>query len=184
MAKKHVFISFGTPYAEPQREFLKALLALLRKCNMEPRAVNMTEYSTENPLKVISRIMHECDAVIIVAYERTYFNSGFEKRKSAQEKKLESVRYTTPWNQIEAAMAYALDLPLIVMMETGLREEGLLEQNYDWYIERLSISGDAFADKDVRGRIAAWCRRVQDDGPRRKAPAPKRRSKRPASRRR
>ena len=88
MAKKHVFISFGTPYAEPQREFLKALLALLRKCNMEPRAVNMTEYSTENPLKVISRIMHECDAVIIVAYERTYFDSGFEKRKSAQEKKL------------------------------------------------------------------------------------------------
>lgn len=86
MAKKHVFISFGTPYSEPQREFLKALLALLRKCNMEPRAVNMTEYSTENPLKVISRIMHECDAAIIVAYERTYFDSGFEKRKSAQEK--------------------------------------------------------------------------------------------------
>ena len=44
-------------------------------------------------------------------------------------------------------MAYALDLPLIVMMETGLREEGLLEQNYDWYIDRLSISGDALANR-------------------------------------
>jgi hypothetical protein len=144
----------------------------------------MSEYPAESPLQVISRIMHECDAAIIVAYERTYFDSGFEKRKSAQEKKLASVRYTTPWNQIEAAMAYALDLPLIVMMETGLREEGLLEQNYDWSIERLSITGDAFADKDVRGRIAAWCRHVQDDEPRRKAPAPKRRSEKPPSRRR
>jgi hypothetical protein len=178
MAKKHVFVSFGTPYSEAQRKFLKALLALLRKCDMEPRAVNMTEYSTENPLKVISRIMHECDAAIIVAYERTYFDSGLEKRKSVQEKRLESVRYTTPWNQIEAAMAYALDLPIIVMMENGLREEGLLEQNYDWYIERLSISGEAFADKDVRGRIAAWCRSVHGSRPRRKAPAPRRRPRR------
>jgi len=184
MARKNVFVSFGTPYSDAQREFLEALLALLRKCNVTPRAVNMTEYSTENPLKVISRIMHECDAAIIVAYERTFFDSGFEKRKSAKEKRIEAVRYTTPWNQIEAAMAYALDLPLIVMMEAGLREEGLLEQNYDWYIERLSISGAAFEDKDVRGRIAAWCRRLQHDGARRKAPAPKRRAKKPAARRR
>ncbi len=150
MARKHVFISIGTPYAEPQSKFLDALIELLREFEIEPRAVNKTDFLTANPLKEISRIMRECDAAIIVAYERTYFSSGIEKRQSAQEKELKAVRYTTPWNQIEAAMAVALGLPIIVMIETGLQEEGLLEDKYDWYIERLPISADAFTGKDVR----------------------------------
>ena len=62
-------------------------------------------------------------------------------------------------------MAFALGLPIIVMVENGLREEGLLEEKYDWYVERLSISADAFSDRDVRGRIMAWCRRVQTEKP-------------------
>lgn len=165
MAKKHVFISIGTPYADEQGKFLDALIELLRDCDIEPRAVNKTDFFTANPLKEISRIMRECDAAIIVAYQRTYFDSGVEKPKSAHETALSAVRYPTPWNQIEAAMAVALGLPLIVMVETGLRQEGLLEDKFDWYIERLPISGDAFADKSVRRRIAEWCRRVQTETP-------------------
>ena len=42
-------------------------------------------------------------------------------------------------------------------MESGLREEGLLEQKYDWYVDRVSISAAALSDKDVRNRIMAWC---------------------------
>ena len=161
--KKHVFISIGTPYADPQRQFLDALMDLLRSCDIEPRAIDKTEFVTQNPLKDISRIMRECDGVIIVAYERTYFDSGLEKRKSVQAKPLAAVSYTTPWNQIEAAMAVAIGLPIIVMVESGLREEGLLEDRYDWYIERLTISGNAFSDNAVRGRIMAWCRRIQTE---------------------
>jgi hypothetical protein len=167
MTKKNVFISIGSQFADQQGKFLDGLIDLLRSCDIEPRVINKTDYPTGNPLKDISRIMRECQGVIIVAYERTYFDSGIEKRKSPQEKPLESVRYTTPWNQIEASMAFALGLPIIVMMEKGLREEGLLEEKYDWYVERLSISADAFSDKDVRGRIMAWCRRVQTDKPQR-----------------
>jgi hypothetical protein len=46
-------------------------------------------------------------------------------------------------------------------MESGLREEGLLEQKYDWYVDRVSISAAALSDKDVRNRIMAWCRHLQ-----------------------
>jgi len=165
MAKKNVFISMGNPYTESQGKFLDALIDLLRACDIEPRAINKTDYSTGSPLKDISRIMRECQGAIIVACERTYFDSGLEKRRSPQEKPLASVRYTTPWSQIESSMAFALGMPIIVIMENGLREEGLLEEKYDWYIERLDISGDAFLQKDVRSRIMAWCRRVQTETP-------------------
>jgi hypothetical protein len=165
MAKKNVFISIGSPFSEQHGKFLDALIDLLRRCDVEPRAIDKTDFSTGNPLKDISRVMRECQGVIVVAFERTYVESGFEKRKSPLEKPLESVRYTTPWNQIEASMAFALGLPIIVMMERGLREEGLLEEKYDWYIERVDLSADALSDKNVQSRLMAWCRRVQAEKP-------------------
>jgi len=161
MARQNIFISMGSPFTPSQGQFLDALMDLLRACDVEPRVINKTDYPTGNPLSDISRVIGECQGAIVVAYERTYFDNGLEKRKSPQEKSIASVRYTTPWNQIEASMAFALGMPILVLMELGLREEGLLEEKYDWYIERLEISAEAFQNKDVRARIMAWCRRVQ-----------------------
>ena len=153
MATKNVFVSMGFPYTESHRGFLDALIELLRSCDVEPRVMNKTDYPTRNPLTDISQVMRECHGAIVVAFERTYFESGLEKQQIA----LKSVRYTTPWNQIEASLAFALGIPIIVLMESGLREEGLLEQKYDWYVDRVSISAAALSDKDVRNRIMAWC---------------------------
>ena len=146
MARKNVFVSMGFPYTESHRGFLDALIELLRSCDVEPRVMNKTDYPTRNPLTDISQVMRECHGAIVVAFERTYFESGLEKQQIA----LKSVRYTTPWNQIEASLAFALGIPIIVLMESGLREEGLLEQKYDWYVDRVSISAAALSDKDVR----------------------------------
>jgi hypothetical protein len=161
MAKHNIFISMGSPFTEAQAKFLDALMDMLRACDVEPRVINKTDYSTGNPLADISRVIRECQGAIIVAYERTFFDSGVEKRKSLLEKSITGVRYTTPWNQIEASMAFALGLPILVLMENGLREEGLLEEKYDWYIERLEVSSAAFLDNNIRARLMAWCRRVQ-----------------------
>jgi hypothetical protein len=157
MPKKNVFISMGFPYTESQKGFLDALIELLRSCDIEPRAMNKIDYPTGSPLKDISRVLRECHGAIVVAFERTYFESGLEKQQTP----LKSVRYATPWNQIEASLAFGLGIPLFVLMEPGLREEGLLEQKFDWYVDRVTISAAALSDKDVRNRIMAWCRHVQ-----------------------
>jgi hypothetical protein len=108
MAKKNVFIRMGFPYTESQKDFLDALIELLRSCDIEPRAMNKIDYPTGSPLKDISRVMRECHGAIVVAFERTYFESGLEKQQTP----LKSVRYATPWNQIEASLAFGLGIPL------------------------------------------------------------------------
>jgi hypothetical protein len=140
-------------------------MELLRQGGMEPRVIDTTDFSTGNPLKDISTVMRECQGVIVVAFERTSFDHGLEKRQSQLEKPLQAVRYTTPWSQIEAAIAYALGLPIIVMLERGVREEGLLEEKYDWRIDRLDISADTIHDNMVRGRLMAWCRKLEGEKP-------------------
>jgi hypothetical protein len=157
MEKKNVFISMGFAYTESQTEFLHALMELLRSCDVEPRVMNLTDLPTVSPLTDISRVMRECHGAIVVAFERTYFESGIEKKKID----LKSVRYTTPWNQIEASLAFTLGLPIIVLMEPGLRQEGLLEQKFEWYVDEVNISAAGLSEKNVRNRIMAWCRKLQ-----------------------
>ena len=80
MARKNVFVSMGFPYTESHRGFLDALIELLRSCDVEPRVMNKTDYPTRNPLTDISQVMRECHGAIVVAFERTYFESGLESR--------------------------------------------------------------------------------------------------------
>ena len=49
--------------------------------------------------------MDECSGTIVIALERTYFPSGFDKRGGTKEQILSDTKYATPWNQIEAAMS-------------------------------------------------------------------------------
>jgi len=118
--------------------------------------MNVTDVSL-SPLKDIARIMRECHGAIIVAFERTYLKSGIEKQQFA----LKSVRYTTPWNHIEASLAFATGIPIIVLMEPGLRQEGLLEEKHDWYVDRVSISAEALSNEEVQKRIRTWCGLLQ-----------------------
>jgi hypothetical protein len=157
-----VFISVGTTYRSEQEVFLDALMALLEECDVKPRVIERTDFATGSPLKHISKVLSECDGAIIIAFERKYFNGGVEKRNSPDEQLLPETRFPTPWNQIEAAMAYQLGLPLLVFAERGLRQEGLLEEKYDWHVERVDINADAFSRKEVRARIQAWCREMKD----------------------
>jgi hypothetical protein len=159
--RKNVFISVGGRYTSEQESFLEGLVSLLeRDVGIITRIMNVTDYPTGNPLKDISDVMRQCHGVIVVAFERKYFPSGIEKRGSSQESLLRDTRYTTPWNQIEASMAFTLGLPILVLSENGLHGEGLLEEKYDWYVEHIDINRDALAIRGVKTRVRVWCEKL------------------------
>src|SRR4051794_38349004 len=112
---KHVFISIGNRYTAEQKAFLQALIALLMQCGVTPRIMNSgKDYATDNFLKNIQTVMRECHGAIVVAFERKFFPTGTEKRGSSKERSLTNCTFPTPWNQIEAAMALALEIPIFV----------------------------------------------------------------------
>jgi hypothetical protein len=54
--------------------------------------MNKTDYPTRNPLTDISQVMRECHGAIVVAFERTYFESGLEKQQIALNRLLKKGR--------------------------------------------------------------------------------------------
>jgi hypothetical protein len=100
--------------------------------------------------------MDKCLGAVVIALERSFFASGTERRGGPKEFALTNVKLPTPWNQIEAAMAYSRGLPLMVIVESGLKSEGLLERGYDWYVQWVKPEAAALNSNEFNGVLASW----------------------------
>ena len=57
-------------------------------------------------------------------------------------------------------MAYSLGKPLLIIGEAGLRDEGLLESRYDWFVQWLPLEVEALQTPECVGIIEDWKKRV------------------------
>jgi hypothetical protein len=128
---------------------------------LRPQTVGRTSFSVDQPLKHVASLMRECSGTMIVAFERVYIERGAERRGSENELRLGECGLPTVWNQIEATMSYVLDLPLMVLVEHGLRSEGLLEKGYDWYVQWVDLDATTLKGAEFRGVFDDWKSRVK-----------------------
>jgi hypothetical protein len=156
-----VFLSVGGTATDEQEKFICAVEDRLRSEGLAPHTVGRNTFSSDAPLKTVTDLMDKCSGTVVIALERMYFSSGLEKRGGPKESALEEIRLPTPWNQIEAAMAYSRGLPLMVIVEEGLKSEGLLEHGYDWYVQWVKPEASALNTNEFNGVLASWKRKMQ-----------------------
>ena len=125
-----VFVSVGTPANEDQRTFRDAVLGSIRLSGLSPRLMEDKDWDYKNPLRGVRRVMEECAGAVVIAFERYRFESGLELR-DPEPRNLKQVSFPTAWNQIEAAMAYERDFPILVIAQRGLVEQAVLETTQD-----------------------------------------------------
>jgi hypothetical protein len=160
MEDYNVFLSVGGTATEKQEAFVRAVEDRLRSEGIIPHTVGRNTFSSDSPLKTVMELMEKCCGTVVISLERTYFPSGAEKRGGPSETSLSEVRYTTPWNQIEAAMAYTRGHPLMVIVEKGLKSEGLLERGYEWYVQWVEPTASALTTLEFNGVLSSWKRKV------------------------
>ncbi|UFZ07098.1 hypothetical protein LQG66_12670 [Bradyrhizobium ontarionense] len=161
MASRHIFVSVGATANEEQEAFVRAVEDRLRSEGLVPQTVGRNTFSSDAPLKKIVELLDGCQGAVVIALERSFFQSGVEKRGGPHEAQLVDVKLPTPWNHIEAAMAYSRRLPLMVLVETGLKSEGLLERGYDWFVQWVRPVSSALTTNEFNGVLADWKSKVE-----------------------
>lgn len=155
-----VFISKGSATTFEQRQFVDAILDMIKTVGLSPRIMNENEWSHEQPLKAIKKIIKECDGAVIIAFTRTTFEKGIEINKD-KTNELTKTSLPTTWNHIEGSIAYSFDLPLLVIAENGLKSEGLIEKGYDWTIYWTDLNPDVIKTESFRGFLTSWRNAVE-----------------------
>lgn len=156
MDKFDIFLSVGATSTPAQETFVRAVEDRLRSEGLTPRTVGRNTFGSDAPLKTVTDLMDTCTGAVVVALERTYFPEGVDRRGGPKERKLADVRLPTPWNHIEAAMAYSRKLPLLVIVENNLKSEGLLEPSYDWYVQRIDPTPQSLNGDEFNGVLSNW----------------------------
>jgi hypothetical protein len=162
MKELDVFVSVGGTANEKQEAFVRAVEDRLRSESLVPHTVGRNTFSSDAPLKTVTELMDKCSGTVVIALERTYFAEGTEKRGGPNATQLTDIALPTPWNQIEAAMSYARGLPLMVIVEAGLKSEGLLERGFDWYVQWVKPETSALNTNEFNGVLASWKQKMID----------------------
>ena len=155
-----IFLSVGRTSTDRQEQFVSELEKFIQSQDLVPLTVGRTYFSSQQPLKAVADLMNETYGTIVVAFERLIIESGVERRGSPQQKPIANLTLPTVWNQIEAAMAYSKGHPLFMIVEENLKDEGLLERGYDWYVKRVTLERSALFDREFMGVFADWKNRV------------------------
>ena len=147
-----IFLSVGNRYSQEYQEFVKALDIRMQSMNLMVKSVGYNVSTHERPMMKVLEVMNESKGAVILAFRRIHVERGVEKDCEM----LADISITTPWNHIEAAMAYDRGLPLLVIAEKGLKREGLLEHGYDWYVHEMDLTTDALKEESFSRLVEDW----------------------------
>ena len=143
-----VFLSYPRPHLIKQEEFINRIKKYLDSRELEPRTLGVTDYNMTAPLTSIRRIMLECNGLLTIAFKRIKIVKGVEKdgynlSGPSEQKNINNIWLTSPYCQIEPAMAFQIGLPVLVLREKGVKEDGILEKGtLGMYMPEFDIDGD------------------------------------------
>ncbi|MFX0197536.1 MAG: hypothetical protein ACFFCW_15540 [Candidatus Hodarchaeota archaeon] len=157
------FLSVGEPHNDLHRSYLKALVKYLSKRGINAETLGRTFWSIRNPLKPVQQKMQLVYGAVILAMERFHSEEGVYKEGSDQEKRVGDQYFATVWTQLEAAMAYQLELPLLILKEEKLVAEGMFDPGiHEWMIVRINSEDPGELKRDpIKGFIDSWIEAVR-----------------------
>lgn len=156
-----IFLSYPKPYLRRQEEFIERIIQYLQSRGLQPRTLGITDYDLDAPLTAIRRLMLESNGLITIAFRRSYIKEGKGKPQSDIEEKeydLSNKWLTSPFCQIEPAMAFQLGLPVLILREKGVIDEGILEKGVlGVYMPEFNLDSDL----DDYFNSEAWIQIIQ-----------------------
>lgn len=159
-----IFLSYPKPHFRAQDIFINKITSYLSTRGFEPKTLGVTEYDMDAPLKAIRRLMLESNGLITIAFKRSYIRNGSFKHNAdvpdISPTDISDTWTTSPYCQIEPAMAYQIGLPILILRENGVYPDGLLEKGaVGTYMPEFSLENnnvDYLASQEWNALIGKW----------------------------
>jgi hypothetical protein len=152
----NIFLSVGTHLTTPQESFVSGIEQHLKDHGLRPRTVGRNQFIYKQPLTLVHKLLKNSAGVLVIAVERLAIKDGLEHAGPPEGTRITNASIATPWNQIEAAFAYAMGIPLLVIREDTVRAEGLLDGRYDWYVHETPLNTSFLETQDFTGVFESW----------------------------
>jgi hypothetical protein len=127
VSENSVLVSVGNGLTAEQEVFVAAVESMLNGHGLHPITLGRNMVSGENPLASVRAIVSATIGTLVIAFARLKIESAVEYPESPDSHPANRRIIPTVWNQIEAAMTYQADHPLLILVEAGLYHEGIID---------------------------------------------------------
>ncbi|WP_056475849.1 hypothetical protein [Bacillus sp. FJAT-25509] len=142
-----IFVSRPNNLDENQERTMQKIEGLLGARGMRVRTIGKTDFPNVSPMKAVEQLMRQCSGAIILGFPQTKIQRGISKPNTESEKTIKDTLLPTPWNHIEASMAFVLDLPMLVIRDKGL-EGGVFDIGVTGYfIHTFQLENQEWIEK-------------------------------------
>lgn len=130
-----VFLSRPNPFLEEQQKFIDKLKVKLQDYNFETITLQADEYDLTDSINYLKGMIKRCYGIIIIGFKQIFIDKGCKKRDGIDnpnffypaEIDLSNQAFTSPFCHIEGTIGLLNDLPLLIINEEGVREEGIIK---------------------------------------------------------
>ncbi len=148
-----IFVSRPTWVAPEFESGLSTLLTQLDNLDLVPRTLGVSDYPRKAPLDEVIEIMATCQGAIVLGYPQLEVEAGFLKGGKINS----PMSLGTEWNHLEAGLAYAAGLPLLVIHHTtvsrGIFDRGVLNA----FLHSVDLSESNWSmQASMNGAIKRW----------------------------
>ena len=168
-----VFLSRPNPFLDVHQYFISKLQEQFDKYNIQTVTLQADNYDLTDSLNYLKGIMRQCYGIIIIGFKQIFIDKGCKKRGGKpkplfyypEELDISGQALTSPFCHIEGTIGLMYDLPLLIVNEEGVREEGIITGGKFCTKTKkfnLELMDEYFNDKTVEHQIAVWVGKVLD----------------------
>ena len=109
--------------------------------------------------------MSKCSGVIVFAFSHLSVKEGVicQNLKEPYRQEMKDCSYSSSWLQIETAFAKSLDLPTLIVMEDGVRNDGIWDDfivQYNTDLMKFTHKGTLEGQDQDKAIIETWYNKV------------------------
>jgi hypothetical protein len=112
---RQVFLSQPAVLTVEQQILVDRIAHLVEQGEVDVVRLRRQEYPASGSLGELRRLMSGCSGLVIVGVRQLTVADGTLRPGTPEEAQVRNVTLPTPWSQIEAGMAFALELPVLVV---------------------------------------------------------------------
>jgi hypothetical protein len=155
-----VFLSRPTEIEKRFETHCIAFEAYLLRVGCKTHRLGADQYTMDSPLTGVMKLMKECQAAIVLGFPQYEVIAALQKAGKPQQQI--TAMFPTPWNQIEATLAYKQRIPVLVVAHEGV-SGGIFDYGVTGeYVHTTKLNRkDWYKEKAFQGVFKEWKRRIK-----------------------
>lgn len=168
-----VFLSRPNPFLAEQQKFIDILKIKFEEYNFETITLQADEYDLTDSINYLKGMIKKCYGIAVIGFKQIFIDKGSKKRGGIDnpeffhpsEIDLSNQALTSPFCHIEGTIGLLNDLPLLIINEEGVLEDGILKGGrFSVKTEKFNLNDiESFFDNKIfNEQLLVWAGKVID----------------------